>query len=151
MGSRTGYRRSDSDRTAAPAPRIAEAEFPDAKAPTIISAISIRHLCKPERRGRLRRRRHRAGEWHAGHREAGGPAGLHAAAPHAQRPSRRPGDRHPAAISAATGLPAAEAVRLLTRQWREGDIAALKVIADRLGLDMPLEGLGLPMREGRGL
>ena len=32
MGSRTGYRRSDSDRTAAPAPRIAEAEFPDAKA-----------------------------------------------------------------------------------------------------------------------
>jgi hypothetical protein len=25
------------------------------------------------------------------------------------------------------------------------------VIADRLGLDMPLEGLGLPMREGRGL
>jgi hypothetical protein len=44
----------------------------------------------------------------------------------------------------------AEAVRLLTRQWREGDTAALKVIADRLGLDVPLEGLGLPMREGRG-
>jgi hypothetical protein len=57
----------------------------------------------------------------------------------------------PAAISAATGLPAAEAVRLLTRrQWREGDTAALKVIADRLGLDVRLEGLGLPMREGRG-
>ena len=32
----------------------------------------------------------------------------------------------PAAISAATGLPAAEVVRLLTRrQWREGDVAAL--------------------------
>jgi hypothetical protein len=57
----------------------------------------------------------------------------------------------PAAISAATGLPAAEAVRLLTRrQLREGDTAALKAIADRLGLDVPLEGLGLPMREERG-
>jgi hypothetical protein len=56
----------------------------------------------------------------------------------------------PAAISAATGLPAAEVVRLLTRrQWREGDVAALKAIADRLGLDVPLEGLGLPVREGR--
>ena len=54
------------------------------------------------------------------------------------------------AISAATGLPAAEAVRLLTRQWREGDTAALKVIADRLGLDVQLERLGLPMQEGRG-
>ena len=32
----------------------------------------------------------------------------------------------PAQIGAATGLPAAEAVRLLTRRrWREGDIAAL--------------------------
>ena len=57
----------------------------------------------------------------------------------------------PAAIGAATGLPAAEAIRLLTRrQWREGDVAALKAIADRLGLDVPLEGLGLPTREGRG-
>src|ERR1700712_4109580 len=57
----------------------------------------------------------------------------------------------PAAIGAATGLPATERVRLLTRrQWREGDVAALKAIADRLGLDVPLEGLGLPMREGRG-
>jgi hypothetical protein len=57
----------------------------------------------------------------------------------------------PAAISAATGLLAAEAVRLLTRrQWHKGDTAALKVIADRLGLDTPLEGLGLSMREGRG-
>ena len=44
-----------------------------------------------------------------------------------------------------------EVVRLLTRrQWREGDTAALKAIADRLGLDVPLEGLSLPMREGRG-
>ena len=41
----------------------------------------------------------------------------------------------PAAIGAATGLPAAEAVRLLSRQqWREGDIAALHAVADRLGL-----------------
>jgi hypothetical protein len=57
----------------------------------------------------------------------------------------------PAAIGAATSLPAAEAIRLLTRrQWREGDVAVLKAIADRLGLDVPLEGLGLAMREGRG-
>ncbi|MFC7478095.1 hypothetical protein ACFQS7_27360 [Dankookia sp. GCM10030260] len=56
----------------------------------------------------------------------------------------------PAAIGATTGLPAGEAVRLLTRrQWREGDTAALQAIADRLGLDVRLEGLGLPMREGR--
>jgi hypothetical protein len=56
----------------------------------------------------------------------------------------------PAAISAAAGLPAAEAIRLLTRrQWREGDVAALKAIADQLGLDVPLEGLGMPMQEGR--
>ena len=56
----------------------------------------------------------------------------------------------PAAIGAATGLPAAEVVRLLTRrQWHEGDVAALKTIADRLGLDVPLEGFGPPMREGR--
>lgn len=56
----------------------------------------------------------------------------------------------PVAIGAAIGLPAAEAVRLLTRrQWREGDTAALKAIADRLDLDVRLEGLGLPMREGR--
>src|SRR3954463_11682686 len=57
----------------------------------------------------------------------------------------------PAAIGAATGLHASEAVRLLTRrQWREGDVAALKAIADRLGLEVPLEGLRLPMQEGRG-
>jgi hypothetical protein len=56
----------------------------------------------------------------------------------------------PAAIGAATGLPASEAVRLLTRrQWREGDVAALKAIANRLGLAVQLKGLGLPMQEGR--
>ena len=56
----------------------------------------------------------------------------------------------PAAIGAATGLPAPEAVRLLIRrQWREGDIAALKATADRLGLDVPLQGLGPPVREER--
>ena len=48
----------------------------------------------------------------------------------------------PAAIGAATGLPGAEAVRLLTRrQWREGDVTALRAVAERLGLDVPLEGL----------
>jgi hypothetical protein len=48
----------------------------------------------------------------------------------------------PAAIGAATGLPATEAVRLLTRrQWREGDVEALQAVASRLGLKVPLEGL----------
>jgi hypothetical protein len=62
------------------------------------------------------------------------------------------GIRTPAAIGAATGLPAAEAVRLLTRrQWRKGDVAALQAVADRLGLEVPLEGLGLSASEGRGL
>jgi hypothetical protein len=43
----------------------------------------------------------------------------------------------PAAIGAAAGLPAAEAVGLLTRrQWRADDIAALQAVADRLGLQM---------------
>ena len=43
----------------------------------------------------------------------------------------------PAAIGAAIGLQGGEVVCLLTRrQWREGDV--------------PLECLGLPMREGRG-
>jgi hypothetical protein len=56
----------------------------------------------------------------------------------------------PAAIGAATGLPASEAVSLLTRkQWREGDPAALRAVADRLGLDVPLEELDPPAREGR--
>jgi hypothetical protein len=41
----------------------------------------------------------------------------------------------PAAIGAAAGLPAAEAVGLLTRrQWRAGDVAALHAVAGRLGL-----------------
>src|SRR3954452_12528617 len=48
-----------------------------------------------------------------------------------------------------TGLPTAEAQRLLTRrQWREGDVAALQAIAARLGLEVPLEGLGLPAGQG---
>ena len=43
----------------------------------------------------------------------------------------------PAAIGAAAGLPAAEAVGLLTRrQWRAGDVAALQAVADRLGLQV---------------
>jgi hypothetical protein len=45
----------------------------------------------------------------------------------------------PAAIGAAVGLPSAEAVGLLTRrQWREGDVAALRRMADRLGLQVDL-------------
>jgi hypothetical protein len=43
----------------------------------------------------------------------------------------------PAAIGAAAGLPAAEAVGLLTRwQWRTGDVAALQAVAKRLGLEI---------------
>ena len=43
----------------------------------------------------------------------------------------------PAAIGAAAGLPAAEAVGLLTRRpWRAGDVAALQAVADRLGLQV---------------
>ena len=50
----------------------------------------------------------------------------------------------PVAIGAATGLPADEAIRLLSRrQWREGDVEALKAVAGRLGLEVPLDGLGL--------
>ena len=42
-----------------------------------------------------------------------------------------------AAIGAATALPAAESVRLLThRQWRAGDVAALQAVADRLELQV---------------
>ncbi len=56
----------------------------------------------------------------------------------------------PAAIGAATGLPAAEAVRLLTRrQWREGDVAALQAVASRLGLEVSLEGLDPAAGTGR--
>lgn len=50
----------------------------------------------------------------------------------------------PTAIGAATGLPPAEAVRLLTRrQWRAGDVEALQAIADHLDLVVRLDGLGL--------
>ena len=49
----------------------------------------------------------------------------------------------PPDIAQAVGLPAAEAVRLLQRrQWREGDVAALQEVADRLGLKVELAGLG---------
>ena len=52
----------------------------------------------------------------------------------------------PTATGAATGLPSAEAVRLLTRrQWREGDVEALQAIADHLGLVVRLDGLDLPV------
>jgi len=55
----------------------------------------------------------------------------------------------PPDIARAVGLPTAEAQRLLTRrQWREGDVAALQAVAERLGLEVSLEGLGLPAREG---
>jgi hypothetical protein len=38
-------------------------------------------------------------------------------------------------------MPATEAVRLLSRrQWRDGDVAALRMVADRLGLKVDLEG-----------
>ena len=48
----------------------------------------------------------------------------------------------PAGLARATGLPAAEAVGLLRRkQWREGDLAALRAVAGPLGLAVPLEGL----------
>ncbi len=49
----------------------------------------------------------------------------------------------PASLAQATGLPAAEAAGLLRRkQWRAGDLAALRTVADRLGLEVRLEGLG---------
>ena len=54
----------------------------------------------------------------------------------------------PADIAQAVGLPAAEAVRLLTRrQWRDGDVAALRTVADRLRLKVDLEGFGLATGE----
>jgi len=44
----------------------------------------------------------------------------------------------PAAISAAVGMPAAEATGLLARhQWREGDVALLEALAARLGGKAP--------------
>ena len=50
----------------------------------------------------------------------------------------------PAAVGAAVGMPAAEAVSLLTRrQWRLGDVAALRAMAARLELDVALPEIGL--------
>jgi hypothetical protein len=44
----------------------------------------------------------------------------------------------PAAIGAVLGMPAAEAMSLLTRhQWREGDVARLEAAAARLGVQVP--------------
>ena len=49
------------------------------------------------------------------------------------------GVTEPIAVGAAVGLPAAEAVSLLTRrQWRAGDVVALRAAAARLGLDVAL-------------
>ena len=43
----------------------------------------------------------------------------------------------PAEIGVAFGMPAAEAVKLMTRhQWREGDVARLEAAAARLGLSV---------------
>ena len=56
----------------------------------------------------------------------------------------------PAGIGEALGMPAAEVQGLLTRrQWREGDVAALRAVADRLGLEVPLEGLNLAAGTGK--
>ena len=53
------------------------------------------------------------------------------------------GITNPAEIGEALGMPAAEAHGLLNRrQWRDGDIAALRMAADRLGLKVDLEGVG---------
>ncbi|MFL5337091.1 MAG: hypothetical protein ACJ8H8_28920 [Geminicoccaceae bacterium] len=55
----------------------------------------------------------------------------------------------PPDIARAVGLPAAEAVRLLNRrQWREGDVAALRAVATRLGLNVPLEDLEASDKNG---
>jgi uncharacterized caspase-like protein len=56
----------------------------------------------------------------------------------------------PAAIGTAAGMSAAEAVRRLTqRQWREGDVAVLRAVADRLGLEVFLKGLDPSASKGR--
>ena len=56
----------------------------------------------------------------------------------------------PAGLAQATGLPAAEAAGLLRRkQWREGDLAALRAVADRLGLAVPLGSLDPATGKGR--
>jgi hypothetical protein len=44
----------------------------------------------------------------------------------------------PAAIGEALGMPAAEAIKLITRRrWREGDVARLEAAAARLGVQVP--------------
>jgi hypothetical protein len=44
----------------------------------------------------------------------------------------------PANIGVALGIPAAEAVKLMTRRhWREGDVALLEAAAARLGVRVP--------------
>jgi hypothetical protein len=48
----------------------------------------------------------------------------------------------PSDIARAVGMPAPEAVRLVQRrQWREGDVAALREVAGRLGLSVDLDFL----------
>lgn len=47
----------------------------------------------------------------------------------------------PAEIGEAVGMPAAEAVRLLNRrQYRDGDVEALRGVAERLGLTQTASG-----------
>ena len=54
------------------------------------------------------------------------------------------GVTRPTAIGAAVGLPPAEAVSLLNRrQWRAGDVTALRAVAARLGLEVALPEFGL--------
>jgi len=58
----------------------------------------------------------------------------------------------PPAIAAATGLPPAEAIRLLNaRKARDGDIPALEAVAARLGLPIPPADFDplVPARAGR--
>jgi hypothetical protein len=51
------------------------------------------------------------------------------------------GLRRPAEIGQAVGLPAVEAVRLLNRrQYRDGDVEALRGVAERLGLTQTASG-----------
>jgi len=59
------------------------------------------------------------------------------------------GVTQPAEIGKAIGLPAAEAMRLLTRrQYREGDEAALKDVAERLGLTQTASGHWMALADG---
>ena len=52
------------------------------------------------------------------------------------------GITNPAEIGEALGMLAAEAHGLLNRrQWRDGDVAALRKVAERLELKVDLEGL----------